>query len=289
MIVDHIVVNSFKGEIHTKTAKSGIHYGPQYYIEVNKDKKPQIFLRANISYNVNIKGISLKPRDEKREKRLKKAYKRFKGDEKIIQHLTLPSVMYEFLNLFKHDYSLKEGDWFYKEEVFPLHQNIIHVTGSSGSGKTTMFNKLKKAGFNVFDTDEVMKDNGWSYSKAEDFINSFGKKKVAFFGCIIPYLTKCAGHRFVIDIPLEENYKRVMSRVLDDVVKNETHLKDLIEKGETKKIPDIAAQKYDVTIPFMLDWREYVFEETKMINDMVDDGYLLFSAETILRKVKKLL
>ncbi len=110
---------------------------------------------------------------------------------------------------------------------------IIHISGSPGSGKTTIGNKLKqhfKAKVVVKDLDDLFSEYMEAYTtkfnpiKYQKFIDNFiennRKKSIIFVGLNGEHLTKTfydihADYKFFIDLPTEINLQRHFNRELN--------------------------------------------------------------------------
>ncbi len=158
---------------------------------------------------------------------------------------------------------------------------IIHITGVSGSGKTSLGNKLRRTAKNtvVIDTDDIDDKNATDIIENKKYNSYFCEKKMnkffdlrakmnysdvkkiikqcedsnktlifiglSFYGKADPI--NYADYKYYIDIEPEENFRYVTSRNIDDVCKECKNLKSLMKKETNPyKIQMLILHKYKI-------------------------------------------
>jgi len=178
---------------------------------------------------------------------------------------------------------------------------IIHISGSPGSGKTTIGHKLKKHYKNkivVKDLDdlftEFIKEHQFDPKKYQkyiyDFINQNDDKIIIFVGLNSEHLTDTlydvrADHKFFIDLSIKTNLERHFSREINGWLDWMTHRdKNILfdqlvndQNGVTKdlansltKVLDISQQR-DFILPFADTYKNegYIFLDSDAIYDEI--------------------
>ena len=183
---------------------------------------------------------------------------------------------------------------------------IIHISGPSGAGKTTLGNKLLKKFKNniiVKDIDDLRKEfinehygdkewNDFDKDAYQQYINDYiGKqnKPLIFVGLNnMPwwhedlYYDMNPTHKFYIDIPDELVIKQKCMRVLH-IEKDEMAMNDMI--NDNKKFIEIITRRIkkdcdaEKTIKFNKKWNKYYQEQ----------GYEILSRRKIYKTVCKIL
>lgn len=157
---------------------------------------------------------------------------------------------------------------------------LFHITGPTGSGKTTLGNKLSKIPNTVIiDTDEIDDTNAMDiitdlkYNdlfKNENTVNHFFKlleqrnseklgelleknknSNIIIVGMTIYPPSETGVQGYSIDISADANYYQLNKRTLDSICSNCVELKDLLEKEESKYKVDLTMLfKYKIRFQF---------------------------------------
>jgi adenylate kinase family enzyme len=170
-------------------------------------------------------------------------------------------------------------------------KTIIHISGPSGAGKTTLGNKLKYKYDNkivVKDIDDLrfefikkeypkFKIDKWNPEKYQEYINEFikknNKKPIVFVGLNhMPWLSKRLyydmhpDHKFYIKLNTKTIFEQKCSRFIEDVfVKSkEQMLKDIVKDEKTIIKHVINRYKDDCS-----------YEKTQKINEIWNKDYKL--------------
>jgi len=165
---------------------------------------------------------------------------------------------------------------------------LFHITGPTGSGKTTLGNKLSKIPNTIIiDTDEIDDTNAMDIIldpkfnelfKNENTINGFFQileqrnleklgeiletnknSNIIIVGMTIFPPGETAVQGYSIDISADDNYYQLNTRTLDTICSNCVDLKDLMEKETNKYKADlIMLFKYKIRrsfpiIPYQID------------------------------------
>lgn len=165
---------------------------------------------------------------------------------------------------------------------------LFHITGPTGSGKTTLGNKLSKIPNTIIiDTDEIDDSNAMDIIldpkfnelfKNENTINGFFQileqrnleklgeiletnknSNIIIVGMTIFPPGETAVQGYSIDISADDNYYQLNTRTLDTICSNCVDLKDLMEKETNKYKADLTMLfKYKIRrsfpiIPYQID------------------------------------
>jgi hypothetical protein len=249
MKIDHLVIKSYKGVIHETVNNSKLIYLPDFYVEINAKKESCIYITSsNRKINSSIgKHVHILPKDIEREKKI---LKHFTDIEKKYVDVTLilPKEVLDILSMFYHKYTIKVGDWGVDIKRYMLRNNIVHITGMPGSGKTTLYKKLKKT-IECYDLDDINKKTSWKRDANKKLIDEYVKsgRPIIFLGMTSSYVKMIAGQKFILTVDSETNYRRVLLRIFNDIEKNQTKIKDIITNDKIDSISTKCVRDYGVT------------------------------------------
>lgn len=195
---------------------------------------------------------------------------------------------------------------------------IIHITGETGSGKTTLGKRLAKISrFEVIDLDDIMDDNGidilddpkynsfFTRKNMDKFFKLINKRAQEDLDDIIDDTNKIlilvghsfkfkfkADYKFCIEIDLETLYIQRMGRFLNDICSHERGIRKMLNNNKLTidKIYATNMIKFKIrsagcinTCPPKIEekYKKYKAERKK-------EGYKVMSADKIYETILKL-
>jgi len=196
---------------------------------------------------------------------------------------------------------------------------IIHISGPSGAGKTTLGNKIAKISNTIIiDTDdiddpnsiEIIKKYSFNTKKDEKIFNKELEKKnkedinkilkdnkgkniifVGFFHAGMRHLEKKVEKGFTIKIEPSVLWRQYNLRTASSIYKNFYEIKKLLESEmNEEKIHFIFSKKFGIRNGFECDGPNDMKEHLKrMKKHAIDKGYIYETSENIYNNIVKLL
>jgi shikimate kinase len=189
--------------------------------------------------------------------------------------------------------------------------NVILISGQSGSGKTTIGNKLSN--FDdviVYDTDDVnfdtrneLKSNS-EYNEAidtgnnetsnrmqntlarkkRDIIINENKNKVIVFVGVTMSFDDIECDKYYIDLDIEEHYKRLSLRTLEEICSNANQIQEIINNVKPRKsLVDIINLGVKQRFPIDFDKMKSIVENSRKFAE--ESGYKVMTSKDILREI----
>ena len=194
-----------------------------------------------------------------------------------------------------------------KNKKEPPKNIIVHISGSPGSGKTTLGNKIKKHYGNnivVKDLDDLFKEyiaktqqkfNPKKYQKyIDNFIENNNKKTIIFVGLNKEHMTATLydvrpDYKYFIDLPIEVNLERHFNREINawlDWMKSRDKniLFGQLLDNEKKVMADLTDSLSNV-----LDISHQKNFILSFIKIYKDNGYIFLDSDMIYKKIIDLL
>lgn len=198
---------------------------------------------------------------------------------------------------------------------------IVHILGATGSGKTTLGNKIASEMKNVVvvDTDDIDDTNAIKIVEMKKYNNYFNDKNIGkYFDLkakmneidMTKIIDDCkknnksliivghtltgtkldpinyTDHKYCIDIDPEVNYKQYMSRTYDSICKNCKQTTALIKKEKNVyKLDEILIHKYKIRpSPPFLGFKDNIKD---MYKNNKKNGYKIMTSDDIYRDIVK--
>ena len=204
---------------------------------------------------------------------------------------------------------------------------IIHIAGPSGSGKTTLGNKINKNNKCIIvDTDDIddhnfnrlLKSNiefrksimgttnrKWStildnknLEKLNKIIQIAKKQNKVLIITGISFAfskadpSKIADKKYFINIDNETLFRRVNLRMLDDIIKNKSKIKNLFKNEKTNMLNIIThklSHQFNLRGPFIESYYMIVEDNNKKQKEYKQNNYKILTPEQIYKSVMKLI
>ena len=180
---------------------------------------------------------------------------------------------------------------------------IIHISGRSGTGKTTLVNNLTSKGIYCIDTDIIDDEISSQLSplvRQEKILEEFDKtlkmqpeNKSVFIGISIVF-DGIADYTFYIDLDIIENYRRLNKRNIENLCNNKQKIYDdflnlespINEYGKVRT--NVVFIKYKIRGPILQPIKQYEQFANMQIRRFIADGYILLNGNDIDQTIRSI-
>lgn len=171
--------------------------------------------------------------------------------------------------------------------------DIIHINGFSGTGKTTLVNKLKSLGHNAIDTDDIfdLVSPSLPGEERDRLIREMLMEKLKicriYIGLTIP-MQGLADYTYLITADYKILYRRLNKRHIEMLCSGKNDIIHRLESNDLVRAWDEIGVAHKQRGPILPPPEQFEFEVNEFNDIWTNNGYIKKSVDDIIREINML-